>query len=186
MNFNIFSENNFKKVIVILVIVFMLTFLNMPYFSNVKNMLFKVVSVQPAKELTAKDNNIITAFFGYEYIMKDSWPEIKLPTDSYEYIDGIFYLDFAGSDFAVKNCADGIIKNIGYKDNNKYIEVLHSGNIKSVYYGLDVIGVNTNLKVKKGDVLSTVQNGKVKFYLTYNDEIVTNYTVVDGELVWQN
>ena len=186
LDIDIFSEKNFKKIIGLLVFILCLSFLDLPAFEGAKEIIKSIVTTEPAKDIVLVDNNVVSVFFGYEYLIKEARPDIKIPCSDYNYVEGVFYIDSADIDYLVTSCADGIIKSIGYDGDKKYIEILHSGNIKSVYYDVDVIGVNTNLKVKKGDVLCTTSGDKIKFYFKYNDEVLTEYNIIDGEIVWQN
>lgn len=186
MSNNFFSNKCLNRFICILLILFSISILNLPAFEKVRN---SVQSLFTSKLIDIKaDNSLEVSFLGYDFKMKEKRPNIELPSKVYELKDGVFYFDFKNiNDLFIKNGADGIIKTIGYKDNEKYIEILHDGNIKTIYQNVDIIGVNTNLRVGKGDLLSTISPEKVlKFYLTYNDEIVTDFIVEDGEIIWRN
>ncbi|MBQ7307916.1 MAG: hypothetical protein IJW82_05235 [Clostridia bacterium] len=164
----------------------MISLLNLPYFKNLRQLVKNIVTVEPIKNYVMKeDGNAIKVFLGYEFLMKENKPEVKLPFDDYILKDGIFYFN-ESENLLLKNGAEGVIKSIGYKGEERYIEILHNGNIKSIYQNVDIVGVNTNLKVQKGQLISTIKpNNDLKFYLTYNEEIITDYTIENGEIIWE-
>ena len=183
MKFFIITEKNLKSVLSVLLIIFILS-LNTPLTTLIKN----IVTVEPSKQAVTQKDNILSVFFGYNYIMTDKRPNILLPfKENYIYDNGVFCFDI-NENLIVKSGANGIIKEIGYNENNeKYIKILHDGNIKSIYENVDIIGVNTNLKIDKNYIICTLKpNTKLRFYLTYNDELLTDYTIFNGEIIWKN
>lgn len=173
-----------------IVLVFIYTFLM--YKNNVNG--FYQLGVYIENNVSCFVNDIFAinedsafATFKANYEMKKTKPLITLPINC-DYMLKNNHLVYNNSlpKFVVAG-ANGVVKKIGYDNNSKYIEILHDGNIKTVYYNIDFIGVTNNNKVEKGQVISsTLPNCDFEFYLKFNDEIFTDYTISNGEIVWQN
>ena len=160
--------------------------LNLPYFEDLSATIENIVTSQPVQEALVLDNNAVSVFFGYNFIMKELKPNIKLPFENYVLENGVFTFNIVEGRF-LKVGANGIVKNIGYIEGKKYIEVMHDGNIKSVFVNLDIIGVNTNLKVQKGEIIATVKgDSPIIFYIKYNDEILRDFSVKGSEIIWKD
>lgn len=186
MRFNLLSEKNIKKIFSFTLVIFFISLMNLSIMSDIRLLIKNIVTSEPSKEAVMQHDNVVSVFLGYNFSMEKNRPIISIPFKNYVLTDGIFYFEQC-EDLRLKNGAEGIIKNIGYKGEEKYIEILHNGNIKSVYLNVDVIGVNTNLKVNKGELISTIKANEIfKFYVTYNDDIVTDFVIKDGEIIWQN
>lgn len=184
MNFfnKIFNEKFLAKVLVIFVIVFVLSLsnLNIPFFNDLKQVVYNITC--PYQNNT----DDINVFFANSFNLRLDMPQIKLPMEKYVYKNGIFEFNVEENSI-LRAGFDGVVKNVGIKDGVNYIEILHKSNVKSVYKNVDIIGVNSNLKVTQGQIIASVcKDEKLEFYLTYNDEIINDYVVKEGEIVWQN
>jgi len=113
-------------------------------------------------------------------------PELKLPSlEDYELNDGIFIFK-AKNNFVVFSAGYGIVKSVGYLENGlKYVEIKHSGNIITRYENLKIVGVGANFLVKKIHIIGTIEDTFI-FKILKNNKVVTNYTIENGEILWQN
>lgn len=66
------------------------------------------------------------------------------------------------------------------------LKIEHALGIETVYSGKFIFGVKDNEFVQKGQPLAVILSPKLEFFITHNDEILQNISLVQGELVWQD
>lgn len=183
---NFFKKNYLSKLLILTIITFSITLYlyGVPIFKELGEIVYNITCSYPINN-SFFNEEILMTFVGDKLNLKVDTPQIKIPFEDYKVINNI--LEFDIEENTLLRCgADGVVKNVGYKDNYKYIEILHSGNIKAVYKNVDVIGVNSNLEVSKGQLLATVEKGqKLQLYFTYNDEILSDFKIKEGEIIWE-
>ena len=140
-------------------------------------------------EYSEKDSNIFFVSNSKDYVSLGlKLPLLKLPCgEDFEINEGIITFNNK-KDFVIKCAGEGIVRNVGYQENGlKYVEIRHSGNIITRYENLKVVGVGTNFLVKSVHALG-VSCGETKFVfkIIKNGNILTNYTIENGEIKWQN
>lgn len=89
-------------------------------------------------------------------------------------------------DFAVVRAAEnGIVFKTGITGDLKYVEIKHTENIVTRYYGMDFLGVKENYVALQSAPLGTVTKGTVlEFSVIYKGKNITNSLISDGELKW--
>ena len=87
----------------------------------------------------------------------------------------------------VKACESGVIDDIGITNNGvKYIKIKHTEEIFSLIENVDIVGVQKNDIVKRGQDISTAkENSKVYFQLFNGDTKITNIKIHLSKLIWE-
>jgi len=140
-------------------------------------------------EYSEKDSNIFFVSNSKDYVnLGLKLPLLKLPCgEDFEINEGVITFNNQ-KDFVIKCAGEGIVKSVGYQENGlKYVEIRHSGNIITRYENLKVVGVGTNFLVKNIHALGVSSDEtKFVFKIIKNGNILTNYTIENGEIKWQN
>lgn len=140
-------------------------------------------------EYNEKDSNIFFVSNSKDYVnLGLKLPHLKLPSnEDFEINEGVITFNNE-KNFVITCAGEGVVRNVGYQENGlKYVEIRHSGNIITRYENLKVVGVGTNFLVKNINALG-VSCGEAKFVfkIIKNGNILTNYTIENGEIKWQN
>lgn len=141
------------------------------------------------QDTNENDNNIFFVFNLNEYInLGTGKPTLFIPSEEdYTLEKGIFTFTIT-TNFVVKCAGTGLVKSVGYQENGlKYVEIRHSGNIVTRYENLKIVGVGENFNVKKIHVLGTCDEEEpFIFKILKNNQVIDNYTIENGKILWQN
>lgn len=87
----------------------------------------------------------------------------------------------------IKSSEIGVVEDLGSTvDGVKYIKIRHSIDVYSIIENVDIIGVEENSTVKKGQDIATAKLGElVKFKLFYQDGQVRDLKVNQSKIVWE-
>lgn len=136
-------------------------------------------------ETDGDDNNIFFVINSNDKNLGKHNPELKLPSQEEYVLDGGIFIYSLKQNFVIKSAGYGIVKTVGYLDNGlKYVEIKHSGNIVTRYENLKIVGVGANFLVKNIHVIGT-SNEDFVFKILKNGKVIENYSVENGEILWQ-
>ena len=136
-------------------------------------------------ETDGDDNNIFFVINSNDKNLGKQNPELKLPSQEEYVLDGGVFSYSLKQNFVIKSAGYGIVKTVGYLDNGlKYVEIKHSGNIVTRYENLKIVGVGANFLVKNIHVIGT-SNEDFVFKILKNGKVIENYSVENGEILWQ-
>ena len=112
--------------------------------------------------------------------------EIVVPVSSAVSVSGkagVFEISGAGG--MVVACERGIVSAAGFQSGVKYIEISHTGGIKSRCYGVAAAGVKIGESVIKGQYIGTVDGGgTLTFCLLKDNAVITAAVYVEGRFQW--
>lgn len=88
----------------------------------------------------------------------------------------------------VTACESGVVDGVGVtNDGVKYIKIKHTADIYSLIENVDIVGVQENEIVKKGQDIATCKLGeKLTFQLFNGDIKLMNLQVDKSKIIWQN
>ena len=101
--------------------------------------------------------------------------------------DGTIILEVNNS-IMVKSTEAGIIEDVGITNNGvKYIKIKHSESIWSLVENVDIVGIEKNQLVKRGQDIATAKLGeKVYFQLFRNNIKISNLKIESTKIIWEN
>jgi len=87
----------------------------------------------------------------------------------------------------VKSCEAGVVEDIGVTNNGiKYIKIKHTEEIWSLIENVDIVGVQENDIVKRGqDVATAKEKSKVYFQLYKDNVKITNIKINSAKIIWE-
>ncbi len=184
--------DNFKILAIFMVaftVLFMANIFNLPVIDVIGQIIKQTItSYSPTEDLFEDSSDIFFVATPSGINVKGlSLPTLTLPTkgaswtkEQEEYVFSSFL------SVAVKASGKGVVTEVGYEDNKKYIIVLHSGNITTKYKNVNVLGVCTGDRVKKGDLIATIKlSNPLYFSVMQNSEPYSNFSVKGDSIVWQ-
>ena len=113
---------------------------------------------------------------------------VPLMGSNYEIsIDGTIAFEVATS-IMVKACESGYVEDVGITNNGvKYIKIKHSDSIWSLYENVDIVGIQKNETVKKGQDIATAKTNSKVFFQIFNGDIkISNLKINAVKIVWEN
>ena len=96
---------------------------------------------------------------------------------------GEFNVKGLGS-MVVKSCFDGKVEKIEVVDDKRKVTVQHKRGLKSVYEGLDNVGVKEGDLVKKNTAIGISESSEIVFKIYFRSKLITGLTFKDGEMVF--
>lgn len=113
-----------------------------------------------------------------------------VPIKSAEYeilIDGTIIFTPVKS-IMVTACESGVVDSVGLtSDGIKFIKIKHSLDMYSLIENVDIVGVQSNEIIKKGQDIATCKVGEKLNFQLYNNEIkLTNIKIDKSKVVWQS
>ena len=93
---------------------------------------------------------------------------------------GVFQIDGLGG-MMVKACMNGKVQSIEREGDKKTITIAHSNNLKTVYSGIDTLGVKEGDGVNKNTPLGVSLSSKIIFKILYRNKAIAGLTVSNGE-----
>ena len=86
---------------------------------------------------------------------------------------------------AIYSLAEGSVTDVAEKEGKFAVTVTHSNNFKSIISGLDLSYVELGDKVYKGIPVGFVRDG-AKVMMYDGDDLITNYSLDGGAIVWES
>ena len=101
--------------------------------------------------------------------------------------DGTIVFEVTSS-IMVKSCESGYVDEIGTTNNGvKYIKIKHSDTIWSLYENVDIVGIQKNEIVKKGQDIATAKIGAKVYFQIFNGDVrISNLKINAVKIVWEN
>ncbi len=99
------------------------------------------------------------------------------------------YIEFTvGESVIIAAVDEGVVESVTTnEDGTKTVVIKHSKSISSKYVGLDIVGIVPGDIVKAGQELATGRVGSVvRFYVLKNGKPVTNLTISENKITWQD
>ena len=96
---------------------------------------------------------------------------------------GAFDVNGLGS-MVVKSCFDGKVEKVELLDGKRNVTIVHKRGIKSVYEGLDNVGVIVGDYVKKNAAIGLSETSQIVFKIYFRNKLITGLTFKDGEMVF--
>lgn len=109
----------------------------------------------------------------------------KSPSDelSSEVVNGV--MTFSGKGALYPVC-DGKVTSIVEEDGKYTLTISHSDSFKTVISGADFVYTEAQAEVYGYIPVCYVAGGEANVYMYDNDELVTNYIVEDGVIIWES
>ena len=105
---------------------------------------------------------------------------------NYNIDNGTIYFEVKSS-IMVKSCGSGIVSEVGStNDGVKYIKIMHSENIWSLYENVDILGVQKDQIVKKGQDIATAKVGEIVSFQMFNNDSKINIKINATKIVWED
>ena len=80
----------------------------------------------------------------------------------------------------------GNVKITEVDDDCDELKIIHALNTETIYSGKFIFGVKDGQYIEKGAPLAVVLSPKLEFCITNNGEIISEISLVQGELVWRD
>ncbi len=112
--------------------------------------------------------------------------EFAMPFDNVyvtEVSDGTFDVNGLGG-IVVKSCFDGKVEKVDIVDGKRNVTIQHKKVIKSVYEGLDTVGVKVGDLVKKNTPIGISDTSEIILKIYFKNKLVTGLSFKDGEMLF--
>ena len=112
---------------------------------------------------------------------------VPLMGANYKIENGTIYFEVKSS-IMVKSCGSGIVDEVGISiDGVKYIKIKHSEEIWSLYQNVDILGVQKDQIVKKGQDIATAKVGALVVFQMFNgDAKINNIKINSTKIIWED
>lgn len=94
--------------------------------------------------------------------------------------DGIFMVNGLGG-MVVKACLEGVVSQIKNDGTKKSVTISHASNLKTVYEGIDTLGVKEGNRVDKNTPIGVCEDSFITFKILYKNKLMGGITISDGE-----
>ena len=84
----------------------------------------------------------------------------------------------------VKCCFDGKVEKIENENGKRKVTISHKRGLKSVYEGLDNIGVKEGDTVKKNSAIGISETSQITFKIYFRNKLITGLTFKDGDMIF--
>lgn len=171
-----------KKYTTIIIIAFIFLFLFICDNSSLRvgsvimdNLKAIATSFTPTTDLfdDGSEVSFVSYFFGLSSIKKEESVKFYKPTSLQNVAGSEDYLVYS-FDGVLGSVASGRVSAVGYtKDNEKYVEIEHSGGYISRYVGVQSVGVTTGSRVNAKNPIATITSKtQVKVLIQQNGNII--------------
>lgn len=112
--------------------------------------------------------------------------EFAMPFDNVcvkEISAGTFDVNGLGG-LVVKSCFDGKVSKVEVVDGKRTVTIQHKKVLKSVYEGLDVVGVKEGDAVKKNTPIGISEASEIILKVYFKNKLITGLTFQDGEIMF--
>ena len=176
-----------KTNITIVIIVFLFAFLIVV--DNIKTQIandiinnFKVVASSFSPKTGIFSDNDDISYVSYVFNILSPTKEISFvkPSKNPSMYEGEYEIvyNYTGLIFS---SSDGIVKSVGFVEDEKYIEIVHSNGYTTKYIGVETLGVCANEQVKKNQALAMLKEDRECRFILFKD----NQKIKIGEVKWE-
>ena len=187
-------KNCLKKVLLFLkanitTIIILFLFLFLYVVDNIKTPLatgimdnFKVVASSFSPKTGIFSDNDDISYVSYVFNILSPTKEISFvkPSKNPSMYEGEYEIvyNYTGLIFS---SSDGIVKSVGFVEDEKYIEIAHANGYISKYIGVETLGVCANEQVKKNQALAMLKEDRECRFILFKD----NQKIKIGEVKWE-
>lgn len=142
-------------------------------------------NINPIYSPYVETSNFVFTSSDYDLESKDLQFGLPVICESYEIYENEITFKVAENN-VVSACEDGVVVEISTStDGVRYIKILHCDNYITQYENIDVVGVETGVKISKGDSLGLAKNNMIKLKIVKENQPVKIESISENQIVCQ-